>query len=81
MSAIWISSTETKGGMLIGFFATKGKVRMPKNITTKWKVEDINSPLYIIIFLYYLSLEGSEIKATFEKPEPDNIPIISRTLP
>ena len=30
---------------------------------------------------YYLSLYGSDISATFVNPDPDNIPIISRTLP
>ncbi len=29
----------------------------------------------------YLSLYGSEIKATFVNPEPESNPIISRTLP
>jgi hypothetical protein len=35
----------------------------------------------ISIHFSYLSLYGSEINATLVKPEPDSIPIISKTLP
>ena len=53
------------------------KLNVAIKIKTKCKPEEI------IIFLYthYLSLYGSEIKATLVNPEPDNIPIISKTLP
>ena len=35
MSVIWINSTETKGGISIGFFAIKGRVTNAINITDK----------------------------------------------
>ena len=59
------------------FIAKKGKLKVASITNTKWTDDEA------IIFLYthYLSLYGSEIKATLVKPEPDNIPIISRTLP
>ena len=55
----------------------KGKLKVASTINPKWKADEA------IIFLYthYLSLYGSEIKATFVKPEPESMPIISRTLP
>ena len=36
---------------------------------------------YTPIQLNYLCLYGSEINATLVNPDPDNNPIISRTLP
>ena len=77
MSVIWINSTEMIGGKSIDFLAKNGKLNVASTINAKWKADEA------IIFLYthYLSLYGSEIKATLVKPEPDNIPIISRTLP
>ena len=59
------------------FFTKNGKLNVAKIINIMCKPDEI------IIFLYthYLSLYGSEIKATFVNPDPDNIPIISRTLP
>jgi hypothetical protein len=77
LSVICISSTETIGGRLIGFFDKKGKLMAV--IITK----NVCSPKEIIIFLFtfYFSLYGSEINATLVKPEPDSIPIISNTRP
>ena len=76
-SVIWINSTDTKGGISIGFYATKGIVRTANNTTDKWNINDK------IKFwgIDYLSLYGSDINATFVNPEPDSIPIISSTLP
>ena len=65
----------------MGFFAKNGKVITLKIIMTIWNPEENNKLLYTTIFLYYLSLLGSEISATLVNPEPDNIPIISKTLP
>ena len=60
-----------------GFFTKNGKLNVAKTINIMCKPDEI------IIFLYthYLSLYGSDIKATLVNPEPDNIPIISKTLP
>ena len=76
-TVIWINSTEIRGGNSIGFFDINGRLKVAKMITPKWSPDDA------IIFLYthYLSLYGSEIRATFVNPDPDNIPIISNTLP
>ena len=76
-SVIWINSTETIGGRSIGFFAKKGKLKAVIIIKTRCDTEDI----IILLFTSYLSLYGSEISATLVKPEPDNKPIISNTLP
>ena len=46
-------------------------------IKTRCDTEDI----IILLFTSYLSLYGSEISATLVKPDPDNKPIISNTLP
>ena len=77
LSDIWINSTDTNGGKSIGFFAIKGRLNAAKKNTKIWKPEEMTRLLYTI----YLSLYGSEIKATLVKPDPDSIPIISRTLP
>ena len=77
LSVICINSMDTIGGRSMGFFVKNGKLIAVKNINTACKTEDINTPL----FKFYLSLYGSEIKATFVKPDPDNRPIISSTLP
>ena len=42
------------------------------------KTEEINKLLFTS---NYLCFNGSDISATFVKPEPDNRPIISSTLP
>ena len=65
------------GGKSIGFLAKKGKLKVASTINAKWK----NDEAIIFLYTHYLSLYGSEISATFVKPEPDNIPIISKTLP
>ena len=77
LSEIWINSTETKGGISIGFFAIKGKLTIAIRITEMWNKND-KSKFWGI---YYLSLYGSDINATLVNPDPDNIPIISSTLP
>ena len=66
-----------RGGNSIGFFDINGQLKVAKIIIPKWRLDDA------IIFLYthYLSLYGSEIRATLVNPEPDNMPIISNTLP
>ena len=76
-SVIWINSTEIRGGRSIGFFDKKGQLKVANIIIPKWSPDDA------IIFLYthYLSLYGSEIRATLVNPDPDNMPIISNTLP
>ena len=43
-----------------------------------YKAEDI---AILLLFTITTAFEGSEIKATFSKPDPDNKPIISKTLP
>ena len=48
-------------------------------ITNTCKTEDAIKLLFT--FFSYLSLYGSEIKATFVKPDPERSPIISKTLP
>ena len=49
-----------------------------KKIINRCRTEEIT----ILLFTKnYLSLYGSEIKATFVNPEPERSPIISRTLP
>ena len=77
-SAICISSTETIGGISIGFFAKKGRLIAVIKIRAPCKTEDI---IKLLFTLNYLCFNGSEINATFVKPEPDNNPIISSTLP
>ena len=77
LSVICISSMDTIGGRSIGFFVKNGKLIAVKNMNTACKTEDIIT----LLFKSYLSLYGSEIKATFVKPDPDNRPIISSTLP
>ena len=76
-SDIWINSIETRGGISKGFFAIKGSVNTLIKTINTWKPDEINKLLYT----NYLSLYGSEIKATLVKPDPESIPIISRTLP
>ena len=66
------------GGRSIGFFAKKGRLIAVKKMTNRCKTEETT----ILLFTKnYLSLYGSEIKATFVNPEPESNPIISRTLP
>ena len=77
LSEICISSTETIGGIWSGFLAINGKEIAAKKITNKWNPEEIKRLLYTT----YLSLYGSDIKATLVNPEPESIPIISKTLP
>ena len=77
-SDICINSTETIGGKFIGFFAKKGKLIAVIKINIKCKTEDI---IILLLNLTYLSLYGSEISATFVKPDPDKRPIISSTRP
>ena len=77
LSDICISSTDTIGGICNGFFAINGKDKAVTKIIKKWNPDEIIKLLYTV----YLSLYGSEIKATLVNPEPDNIPIISNTLP
>ena len=77
LSVIWINSTEIKGGKLMGFFPKKGKLNTVKIIITIWNPKEIAR----LLCTNYLSLYGSDIKATFVKPEPDNMPMISSTLP
>ena len=78
MSVICINSTDTIGGRLIGFFAKNGKLTAVIIINIECKTEEISMLLFNIT---YLSLYGSDISATFVKPEPDSKPIISNTLP
>ena len=66
------------GGRSIGFFAKNGKLIAVIIIKIECKTEEINKLLFT---LDYLSLYGSDINATFVKPEPDSKPIISSTLP
>ena len=42
---------------------------------------DTEETITLLFTFIYLPLYGSDISATFVKPEPDNSPIISRTLP
>ena len=77
LSVICINSTDTIGGRSIGFLAKKGKLKAVIIIKTRCDTEDI----IILLFTSYLSLYGSEISATLVKPDPDNKPIISNTLP
>ena len=77
LSIICISSTDIIGGSSIGFFVIKGKLIAAIRITNKCKEKEIITFLVTI----YLSLYGSEIKATLVNPEPDSMPIISKTLP
>ena len=65
------------GGKSRGFFAIKGRLKIVIIIITKWKQEEIKTLLY----MFYLSLYGSDINATLVNPDPDNIPMISSTLP
>ena len=53
------------------------RLNVATNITSMCKPDEI----MIFLFTHYLSLYGSDIKATLVNPEPDNIPIISKTLP
>ena len=76
-SAICINSTEIIGGKSIGFFAKKGRLTAVIKIKKKCSKEEIR----IFLVNFYLSLYGSEIKATLVNPDPDNIPITSKTLP
>ena len=62
----------------MGFFAKNGKLIAVIIINIKCKKEEIN---ILLLTCAYLSLYGSDIRATFVNPEPDNKPIISRTLP
>ena len=78
LSVICINSTETIGGRSIGFLAKNGKLIAVIIIRIKCKTEEINILLFTV---NYLSLYGSDMRATFVKPEPDNSPIISKTLP
>ena len=78
MSVICISSIETIGGRSIGFFAKKGRLNAVKTISSKCSAEDI---IILFVTIDYLSLYGSEIKATFVNPEPESIPITSKTRP
>ena len=77
LSVICINSTDTIGGRSIGFLAKKGKLKAVIIIKTRCDTEDI----IILLFTSYLSLYGSDISATLVKPDPDNKPIISNTLP
>jgi len=77
LAEICINSTETIGGRSIGFLAKKGKLKAVIIIKTRCDTEDI----IILLFTSYLSLYGSDISATLVKPDPDNKPIISNTLP
>ena len=62
----------------MGFFAKKGKLIAVIIIKIKCKTEETSM---LLLTFVYLSLYGSEIRATFVKPDPDKRPIISRTLP
>ncbi len=62
----------------MGFFVKKGKLIAVITIKIKCKTEEIK---ILLLTINYRSLYGSDIKATFVKPDPDNSPIISRTLP
>ena len=77
LSVICINSTEINGGSSSGFFARKGRLNVPTKIIKIWKVEEI----IILLCTIYLSLYGSDISATLVKADPDNMPIISKTLP
>ena len=77
LSVIWINSTEMIGGKSMGFLAKKGKLSVANIIIATWSSEEAA----ILLYTFYLSLYGSEINATLVKPEPDSMPIISRTLP
>ena len=59
----------------MGSFLIKGKDKAVIIIRTLWKRIDNDTLLYIVYLLV------SESNATFEKPDPDNLPIISITLP
>ena len=76
-SAICINSTETKGGISIGFFAINGKLTIAVVIIEIWNNKEKSK----FWGTDYLSLYGSDISATLVKPDPDSIPIISSTLP
>ena len=62
----------------MGFFAKNGKLIAVIIINIICKTEEI---IILLFTLYHLSLYGSDIRATFVKPEPDRRPIISSTLP
>ena len=62
----------------MGFLAKKGKLIAVIIIKITCKTEEISILLFTSI---YLSLYGSDISATFVNPEPDNKPMISKTLP
>ena len=78
LSVICINSTETIGGRSIGFFAKKGKLIAVIIIIIKCKKEET---MMLLFTPTYLSLYGSDMSATLVNPEPDNKPIISKTLP
>ena len=78
LSLICISSTDTMGGRLIGFLAKKGKLIAVIIIKIMCRTEEISILLFTFI---YLSLYGSDISATFVKPDPESKPMISNTLP
>ena len=65
------------GGKSKGFLAKKGRLKAVIKIKKKCNKEEIR----IFLVNYYLSLYGSEIKATFVNPDPDNMPITSNTRP
>ena len=60
------------------FFAKKGKLIAVIKIKAPCKTEEI---IKLLFTLSYLCFNGSDINATLVKPEPDNKPIISSTLP
>jgi hypothetical protein len=60
------------------FLLKKGKLIAVIKIKAPCKTEEI---IKLLFTLNYLCFNGSDISATLVKPEPDNRPIISSTLP
>ena len=73
-----IVSADTIGGISSGFFAKQGRLIAVIKIKALCKTEEI---IKLLFTLNYLCFNGSDINATLVKPEPDNKPIISSTLP